>query len=370
MFSLQINYGIEADVFNSREEYILANKFNVFKGKKSIQKFLNPGRHPLMPLVELPDCLNPFVDHRVRIFAKLMTFSPLGNVKALPAFNMMQSLYKSGELDQVDNVVENSSGNTVFSIAMAAQQFGVQNTSSYVPHEISIHKLWMLLFFGVQPIVNQEPLLPDANDPRAGVYKARLKGAEQGWINPGQYNNPEHPEAHKKWTAKQIWKQTEGKIDILCAGLGTTGTITGTAKQLKKKNKKIKVIGAMRDDSSYVPGVRTQGLLELIGFNWQEQVDFVEKVASAESYRSSMQLSRNGLVVGPSSGFALCGLTNFLQDRVESNTLEELREENEDIVCVFICPDSPVPYLDEYFKYLDPSEFPEIINAELLENAD
>ena len=348
----------------------MAKNLNVFKGKRSIEKFLNPGEHPMMPLVELPESLNPFAGQRVRIFAKLMTFSPLGNVKSVPAFNMMQALYQRGELDQIENVIENSSGNTVFSLALAAKQFGVKNTSSYVPHEISIHKLWMLLFFGVQPIVNQEPPLPDANDPRAGVYKAREKGAQPGWINPGQYNNPDNPAAHQKWTAKQIWKQTEGEINILCAGLGTTGTITGTAKALKKKNDAINIVGVMREDSSYVPGVRTKGLLELIGFDWEKQVDFIEEVTTQESYSKSMQLSRNGIVVGPSSGFALCGLLNFLSKRVESNTLEDLRKDDKEITCVFICPDSPVPYLDEYFKYLDASEFPDIINSDLLENSE
>ncbi|MBT3206369.1 MAG: pyridoxal-phosphate dependent enzyme [Gammaproteobacteria bacterium] len=346
----------------------MAKKLNVFKGKKSIEKFLNPGEHPMMPLVELPESLNPFAGKRVRIFAKLMTFSPLGNVKSVPAFNMMQALYQRGELDQVENVIENSSGNTVFSLALAALQFGVKNTSSYVPHEISIHKLWMLLFFGVQPIVNKEPSLPDANDPRAGVYKAREKGAQPGWINPGQYNNPDNPAAHEKWTAKQIWKQTKGKINILCAGLGTTGTITGTAKTLKKKNDAINIVGVMREDSSYVPGVRTKGLLELIGFDWEKQVDFIEQVTTEESYSKSMQLSRQGIVVGPSSGFALCGLLNFLQKKVDDDSLEDLRNDDIEITCVFICPDSPVPYLDEYFKYLDTSEFPEIINSDLLEN--
>ncbi len=348
----------------------MAKKLNVFKGEKSIEKFLNPGEHPMMPLVELPESLNPFAAQRVRIFAKLMTFSPLGNVKSVPAFNMIQALYQRGELDQVENVIENSSGNTVFSLALAAQQFGVKNTSSYVPHEISIHKLWMLLFFGVQPIVNMEPPLPDANDPRAGVYKAREKGAQPGWINPGQYNNPDNPAAHEKWTAKQIWKQTKGKINILCAGLGTTGTITGTAKALKKKNDAINIVGVMREDSSYVPGVRTKGLLELIGIDWKKQVDFIEQVTTEESYSKSMQLSRQGIVVGPSSGFALCGLLNFLQKIVDDNLLEDLRIDDEEITCVFICPDSPVPYLDEYFKYLDASEFPEIINSDLLENAE
>jgi len=346
----------------------MADKLNVFKGKKSIEDFLDPGKHSYMPLVELSGDLNPFAEKKVRIFAKLMTFSPLGNVKALPGFNMVKELYKRGDLKDVDKIIENSSGNTVFSIALSARQFGLKKTLSYIPHEISQQKMSMLLFFGVQPIVNKEPSYPDANDSRAGVYKARKKGEQPGWVNPGQYNNPDNPMAHEKWTAEQIWEQMDGNINVLSIGLGTTGTVSGTSKNLKKKKPSIQVIGVMREDSSYVPGVRTEGLLKLIGFNWKKHVDTTQKVKTAESYRKSMELSRNGIVVGPSSGFALCGLLNYLDEEIKNNRLDKLRDENGEINCVFICPDGPVPYLDEYFKYLEPDDFPEVINSELLDN--
>ncbi len=346
----------------------MTENLNVFEGSDSIKNFLNPGKHPMIPMVELSGELNPFAEHRVRIFAKLMTFAPLGNVKSIPAFNMIREMHERGDLESVDNIIENSSGNTVLSLALAAHQYGGLKTSSYIPHEISHNKILMLLFFGVQPIVNQEPPMPDANDPRSGVCKAREKGAQPGWINPGQYDNPDNPKAHKKWTAKQIWKQTRGKIDVFCAGLGTTGTITGTAKQLRKKNPNIQVVGVMREKDSYVPGVRTRGLLQLTAIDWEKQVDSIEVIKTVESYQKSMQLSRDGIVVGPSSGFALCGLLNYLENRVKTNTLDELRDNDEDITCVFICPDSPVPYLDEYFKYLDPADFPEVLNQELLVN--
>ena len=344
----------------------MTNHLNVFEGSNSIKDFLSPDKHPMMPLVELSSELNPFAEQRVRIFAKLMTFAPLGNVKSIPAFNMIRELHRRGELENIDNIIENSSGNTVLSLALAAYQYGGLKTSSYIPHEISLSKILMLQFFGVQPIVNQEPPLPDANDPRSGVCKAREKGAQPGWINPGQYDNPDNPKAHQKWTAKQIWEQTRGKIDVFCAGLGTTGTILGTAKQLKKEKPSVQVVGVMREQDSYVPGVRTKGLLQLVGFDWEQQVDSIETIKTVESYRKSMQLSRNGIVVGPSSGFALCGLLNYLENRVKNNTLDELRDDDEDITCVFICPDGPVPYLDEYFKYLDPADFPEVLNSELL----
>jgi len=341
---------------------------NVFKGSNAVRDFLDPGKHPYLPLVEIPETLNPFAGDRVRIFAKLMTFSPLGNVKALPAYNMMREHYRRGELDGVTRAVENSSGNTVFSMALAARQFGVEKTLSFVSHEISWHKLLMLLFFGVEPIVNQEPSHPDASDPRSGVYKARRRGARKGWINPGQYDNPDNPKAHQKWTAKQIWEQTGGHISVFCAGLGTTGTIIGNARYLKRKKRSVQIVGVMRDDESYVPGVRTRGLLQLIGFDWERHVDDIQKVVTASSYRMSMQLSRRGIVGGPSAGFALAGLLQYLEGSKKAGTLDRLRGRNGEAQCVFVCPDSPIPYLDEYFKYLEAADFPDIQNEELLIN--
>ena len=346
----------------------MTKMLNVFKGPNAVRDFLDPGKQPYLPLVEIPQTLNPFAVDRVRIFAKLMSHSPLANVKAVPAFNMMREHYRRGDLDGVSRAVESSSGNTVFSIALAARQFGVEKTLSFVPHEISWHKLLMLRFFGVEPIVNQEPPHPDTGDPRSGVYKARKRGKRKGWINPGQYDNPDNPRAHQKWTAKQIWEQTGGRISVFCAGLGTTGTVIGNARYLKRKNANVQIVGAMREDGNYVPGVRTRGLLRLIGFDWERQVDDIQKVTTAIAYRHSMHLSRRGIVVGPSAGFALAGLLQYLREKKKSGALDGLRGRNGEIHCVFICPDSPIPYLDEYLKYLPASDFPAIHNEELLIN--
>ena len=342
---------------------------NVFKGPDALKDFLNPGKHPNLPMVELPASLNPFAEDNVRIFAKLMGLSPLGNVKAVPAFNMIREMFLRGDLDGVDRLVENSSGNTVFSMALAARQFGVERTQSYVPSEISWNKLLMLQFFGIEPIVNQEPQNPVENDPATGVFKARLDGNEPDAINPGQYENPDNPEAHEKWTGPQIWEQTEGRIDIFCAGLGTTGTLIGNARFLKRKDSAVKVVGVLRAPDNYVPGVRTEDLLNVVDFDWRSHVDSIEPVETKASYISSMALSRNGILAGPSSGLALAGLINHLEDLKESDHLDDLRRSSDgEITCVFPCPDGPMPYLDEYFKYIDASHFPPITNEDILVN--
>jgi len=344
------------------------NHMNVFAGPDAMRDFLNPGKLPNLPLVELPASLNPYLGDQVRIFAKLMSMSPLGNVKAVPAFNMIREKAKSGELEGIRQLIENSSGNTVLSLAIVARHFGVDKTSSYVPAEISWNKLLMLLFFGINPIVNEEPANPSENDPASGVQKARKDGERTDTLNPGQYENPDNPGAHEKWTGPQIWEQTDGKISLYCAALGTTGTLIGSSTYLKRQNPNLPVVGVMRAPDHYVPGARTEKLLNLVGYDWRAHLDHIEYAESEVSYRLSMQMSRLGLLVGPTSGMALAGLLQHLDKVKTESKLDDIRNSNGDIVCVFPCPDGPLPYLDEYPKYVEASEFPAIRNEDLLVN--
>lgn len=346
----------------------MGKDLNVFKGQNSVRDYLNPGEISYLPLVEIPSSMNLFYDDGVRIFAKLMTYNGLHHVKTIPAYNMMLEKHKRGELEGVTNVIENSSGNTISAIAVASRLFGIENIKAFVPDEVSYHKLLMLLFYGVAPIVNKEPQQPDPADPRSGVYKAKALGQQDGWVNPGQYDNPDNPKAHQKWIGQQIWEQTEGEIAVFCGALGTTGTIIGNSTYLKAKNKDVQVVGVMRAPNNYVPGPRTEKLLRLIGFDWRKHVDSVQAAETAVSYKNSMELSRRGIVVGPSSGLSFVGLLKYLQQRRDNNSLDALRNEEGEIISVFICPDTPIPYIDEYFRYVDKSHFPQIENEELLQN--
>lgn len=341
---------------------------NLFKGENAIKDFLNPDKNPLIPLVELPAECNPFTRDGVRIYAKLMNMLPLANIKSLPALNMLLEAEESGKLNKVHTLIENSSGNTVFSLATIAQLFGIKKTKAIVSHEVTWGKLQLLRLFGTQILVNEEPICPDPSDKESGIYKAMQKGKQKGWFNPGQYNNEANPRAHAKWTAPQIWKQTDGKITVFCAGVGTTGTILGVGSYLKKRSRNVTVVGVARSPNNPVPGVRTPNLLREIAFDWQKVTDHMETIGTKESFTESLKLCRAGLMVGPSSGFALAGLFNFLSKQKANGNLDDLRNRNGEIVAVFICPDSPLPYLNEYFEYLDESDFPTIENEQLLIN--
>jgi len=268
----------------------------------------------------------------------------------------------------VHAIIENSSGNTVTALAVAARLFGIDHIEAIVPSEATWQKLQMLRFFGIEPHVNQEPEMPDPTDERSGISKAKKIGQQPGWMNPGQYDNPDNPKAHEKWTGPQIWEQTGGTITVFCGALGTTGTVVGNSVYLKSRNETIQVVGVMRAPDNYVPGPRTELLLRLIGFDWRPHTDSVQQATTVESYRMSMHLSRSGLYVGPSAGLSLVGLLKYLDERKSAGTLDELRNPDGEVVGVFICPDTPIPYFDEYFRYLDESEFPHIVDEELLVN--
>jgi len=341
---------------------------NTFQGENAIKDFLNPDKNPLIPLVELPEHCNPFAKDGVRIFAKLMNMLPLANVKSLPALNMLLEADETNKLKNVHTLIENSSGNTVLSLAIIARLFGIENTKAIVSHEVTWGKLQLLRLFGTEIIVKEEPICPDPNDKESGICEARQRGKEKGWFNPGQYDSEANPQAHYKWTAPQIWKQTEGKISVFCSGVGTTGTILGVGSYLKEKSKKITIVGVARSPNNPVPGVRTPNLLREIAFDWQKVTDHMEEIGTKESFEESLKLCRAGLMVGPSSGFALAGLISFLSKQKDIDNLDSLKNRRSEIIVVFVCPDSPLPYLNEYFEYLDESNFPMIENEQLLIN--
>lgn len=341
---------------------------NTFLGKNAILDFLNPDKGVYTPLVEIPEQLNPCAEDGVHIYAKLLNMLPLTNVKSLPAFKMLDQEKAKGGLKGVHTIIENSSGNTVLSLAVLGKLFGIEHTQAFVSHEILPGKLQMLQLFGVKCIVNEEPICPDPSDTNSGIYKAKEMGKLEGWFNAGQYENYANPQAHEQWTGPQIYEQLQGNIQILCAGMGTTGTLVGTSRFLKGKNPSLCTVGILRSPNNPVPGVRTRGLLGMIAFDWKKYTDYFEEVDTKNSFEKSLLLIRNGIVVGPSSGFSFAGLLQFLENRKREKTLDSLRDKNGEIHAVFICCDSPLPYLKEYFTYLDASYFPEIEHAELLIN--
>lgn len=338
---------------------------NVFSGEDAIQEYLNPDNHPLLPLVELPSSLNPHKEKGVRIFLKLMHFLPLANVKSLPAYSMLDEAKRDGSLLGVHSLVESSSGNTVLSLAVLGRAFGISKTLALASNQVERGKLQLLRLLGTDIRIVEEDICPDPSDPESGVNQAKRMGEASGWLNAGQYHNLANPKAHERWTGPQIWEQTQGKVTLLVAGLGTTGTLCGTSAYLKSKKPTLRTLGVVREPNNPVPGVRTRTLLNEVSFDWPKNADDLIPVGTRQSYETSLTLCRAGLLVGPSSGFAVAGLLAHIAT-LNADGLNRLRNEDGQVVVVAIAPDSPLPYVDEYFRYLGESAFPRIENEELL----
>ncbi len=323
---------------------IVANAKNVFCGRDAVRRFLDPDCNPPLPLVEVPDWLNPFVEQRVRIFAKLMYLLPLLNLKSLPALNMIRDA--SDKLEGVHTLVENSSGNTAFSLAIVARLFGIRSTRAIVPADIAPGKLELLRLAGAE--------VRFASSDECGIALAKRVGQRPGFLNLGQYSNPSNIAAHAKWTAQQIWEQTDGKLSIYCAGLGTTGTALGAVRLFKEYGSSVSVVGVYCLPESAIPGVRSLARLEDVAFDWRSETNYQVGAGTNESYKKSLDLCRAGLMAGPSSGFALAGLLRFLENETD---LDQFRNSDGEIVAAFVCCDTPFPYLDKYSTILDPADF-------------
>jgi cysteine synthase/rhodanese-related sulfurtransferase len=343
---------------------------NSFMGRDSMVNYLNPENAPYTPLVELPDEINPYKKDGVRFFAKMMNISPLGQVKAVPAYGMMSQAKKDLKLDCVDAIVEASSGNTSYALSVIAKTFGISKTRSYVSHEISPKKMKVLRLFGIEPVVFTDPLCADASDPESRIYKAKQAGSEKGVFNPGQYSNANNPLAHYKNTAQQIWEQTKGELTVFCAGLGTSGTFTGCSSFFKAQNNHIHCVPIVRSENNMVPGLRTLLQMNEIAFPWKGFASHLIKIGSHDSYKDSLRLTRTGLIAGPSSGLAFAGAKEYVRSLKENNRLDLIRNTNGEAVIVFVCCDNPFLYLDEYFDILEKSEFPKIENEHLLLRSD
>ncbi|CAL5869459.1 uncharacterized protein PFLUO_LOCUS3688 [Penicillium psychrofluorescens] len=339
------------------------NEQNVYFGPDSLKKYFDPDCQPPLPLVELPRHLNPYYDDGVRIYAKMMTMHPANNVKAMPALNMLESSVVS---NKTNTIIEYSSGSTVISMSMIARvMHGISDTRAFLSNKTSDAKLKLMQFFGLNITLFGGPSQPEPVDARGGIQNARKMAMESETIvNPNQYENDLNWQAHVRWTGPQIFKQLP-EINVLCAGMGTSGTMTGLGTYFKSVKPSVMKLGVCTAPGDRVPGPRSYALLRPVEFPWREAVDAIEEVGSSDSYTLSLNLCREGLVCGPSSGFNLQGLFQMLEKRKSTGTLSDLAGLDGITHCVFLCCDLPYQYIEEYFQKLGPEQFPPIQNERL-----
>jgi len=288
------------------------------------------------------------------VLAKVEFFNPGGSVKDCMALSSIEDAEQRGVLQPGGTIVEATSGNTGAGLALAAAVKGYKCVF-VMPDKVSEGKVRYLRAFGARVIITPTAVTPD--DPRSYYSVARRLVAETpNSILANQYHNPANPAAHYRTTGPEIWEQTAGQIDVLIAGMGTGGTITGTARYLKEQNPHIKVVGvdilgSLLFDTWKLGHMPTEPFLktykiEGIGEDFIPStldlslIDEVVQVDDCESFLMARRLVREeGIFSGGSSGSAVAGL-------LKSQIVRTLRPEQ---TAVVLLPDSGDRYLSKLF---------------------
>lgn len=276
-------------------------------------------------------------DLKAKILAKLEYFNPTGSVKDRPAAAMIEAAEKEGALRAGATVIEPTSGNTGIGLAAVCAVRGYRLILT-MPETMSVERRKMLAAFGAEIVLT---------DGKKGMSGA-IERAEQlhkeiaNSIIAGQFVNPANPEAHYKTTGPEIWADTEGKADIFVAGVGTGGTLGGTAKFLKEKNPSVCVVAVEPVGSAVLSGGKAgpHGL-QGIGAGFVPEIldtsliNEVICVADEEAYAAGREIARtDGVFTGISAGAALHAALLLAQ-----------REENAGKTIVVILPDTGARYL-------------------------
>lgn len=286
------------------------------------------GRTPLVEAVNLEKKWNL----KAKLLLKLEYFNPAGSVKDRVAKEMLEDAEKRGLISEGATIIEPTSGNTGIGLAAMAVAKGYKAILT-MPDTMSVERRNILKAYGADIV-----LTPGAEGMKGAIARAEelAKEIPNSFI-PGQFDNPANPEAHRKTTGPEIWQDTDGKVDIFVAGVGTGGTITGTGSYLKEKNPSIKIV-AMEPASSPVLSQGTSGPHKIQGIG----AGFVPKILDTEVYDAIVTVENDtafeygkelakteGFLVGISSGAALYA------------AMEEAKKpENEGKTIVVLLPDN------------------------------
>ena len=259
------------------------------------------------PIMELHNYMKNF-DINGRILAKLEYFNPAGSAKDRVAKQMIADAEASGKLKKGSTIIEPTSGNTGIGLASAAASLGYKCVL-VMPDSMSVERINLLKAYGAEVVLSE-----GAKGMAGAVEKAdELAKNIPGSFIAGQFENPSNPKAHYLTTGPEIWADTDGKVDIFVATVGTGGTLTGTAKYLKEKNPDIKII-AVEPASSPLLSAGKAGphKIQGIGANFVPEIldtdlyDEVLTVTDDDAYKAANAIAKlEGILVGISSGAAV-----------------------------------------------------------------
>ena len=288
------------------------------------------------PLLELTD-YNIEKGVQGKVVAKLEYFNPGGSVKDRIGYSMIVDAEEKGLINKDTVIIEPTSGNTGIALAFVAASKKYKLILT-MPETMSIERRSVLKALGAELV-----LTPGKDGMKGAIRKAEELSAQiKNSFIPQQFENESNPETHRKTTAQEIWNDTDGKVDIFVAGVGTGGTITGVGDALKKKNPNIKIIAVEPFDSPVLSGGASgPHKIQGIGAGFvpkvysKEIIDEIYKVKNEEAFRTTRDLARiEGLLVGISSGASTFAATQIAK-----------RVENKDKTIVVLLPDTGERYL-------------------------
>ncbi len=278
-----------------------------------------------------------------KIYGKPEFFNPASSVKDRIGLAMIEEAFKTGKINQDSTIVEPTSGNTGIALAFVAKVKGLKLILT-MPETMSLERRQLLKHLGATLV-----LTPGPKGMKGAIEEAKKIVQEtSNAFMPDQFSNPANPEIHRKTTAPEIWNDTDGKVDIFVAGVGTGGTITGVSEVLKEKNPKIKSIAIEPAASAVISG-KTPGphKIQGIGAGFIPEnlnVDIIDEVIlveNEEALQGAKDLALDeGILCGISSGAAFHGAK-----------IVASRQDNKDKTIVFIIPDTGERYLStDLFK--------------------
>ena len=300
--------------------------------KKSASELV--GHTPLLEVTNYEEN-NGIVD--ATILVKLEYFNPAGSVKDRIALHMIEVAEREGKLKPGGTIIEPTSGNTGIGIAAVAAAKGYQAVLT-LPETMSVERRKLLQAYGAKLV-----LTDGAQGMKGAIAKAEeLQASTPGSIILGQFVNPANPAIHKATTGPEIWKDTDGKVDIFVAGVGTGGTVTGVGTYLKEKNPAVKVVAVEPEGSPVLSGGQPGAhKIQGIGAGFVPDTldtsiyDEIIKVSNEDAFTAGRAIAQQeGVLVGISSGAALHAAKELAK-----------RPENKGKVIVALLPDSGDRYL-------------------------
>lgn len=295
------------------------------------------GRTPLIRLNKVMD------GARALVLSKVEYVNPGGSVKDRPAVEMIRDAETRGVLKAGATIIEATSGNTGTGLAMAAAIRGYR-CILVMPDKMSKEKIDLLKAYGAEVVVTPTSVPNDSPESYYSVAN-RLTAEIPGAYQPDQWHNANNPDAHYRSTGPEIWEQTGGTITHFVSGMGTGGTISGTARFLKEQNANIHVVGADPEGSIYSGDTPKSYKVEGIGMSYLPQtvdmrvIDRILRITDKESFLMARRVVREeGLLVGGSSGTAVAAAARIAQDLPP------------EAVLVVMMPDSGRGYMSKIFN--------------------